>query len=80
VMVGIEQEDVTEINSGLKEGQRVISTGAAALRPGDRIIQPGQRAGGSGNRAGGAARGGRQGGGTPGVNANQGQTAAPAGR
>ena len=73
VTIGIEQQDFTEITSGLKEGQRIITTGAAALRPGDRIVMPGQRAGGSragGNRTGGR---GRRGGGTPGVNANQAQ-------
>lgn len=65
VVVGIEQQDLTEIVSGLNDGQRVISTGAAALRPGDRIVMAGQR--GGGGRAGG--RGGRQGGGQ--VNANR---------
>jgi multidrug efflux pump subunit AcrA (membrane-fusion protein) len=72
VTVGIEQQDFTELTSGVSEGQKIISTGAAALRSGDRIVLPGQRAGGGGraagaNRAGG--RGGRQGG----TNANQGQ-------
>ncbi len=73
VTIGIEQQDFTELTSGVKEGQRIITTGAAALRPGDRIALVGQRGGGA--RAGGAARGGRRGGGaaTPGVNANQGQ-------
>jgi HlyD family secretion protein len=73
VTIGIEQQDFTEIASGLKDGQRIITTGAAALRPGDRIVLAGQR-GGGGGRAAGGARGGRRGGGAaPGVNANQGQ-------
>jgi RND family efflux transporter MFP subunit len=72
VTIGIEQQDFTEIASGLKDGQRIITTGAAALRPGDRIVLAGQR--GGGGRAAGGGRGGRRGGGAaPGVNANQGQ-------
>jgi RND family efflux transporter MFP subunit len=70
VTVGIEQQEFTELTGGVKEGDRVISTGAGALRPGDRIVQPGQRAGGGGSRAGGS---GRRGGGAPGTNANQAQ-------
>ncbi len=71
--IGIEQQDFTEITSGVKEGQRIITTGAAALRPGDRIVMAGQR---GGNRAAGAGRGRRGGGAAaaPGVNANQAQT------
>ncbi len=75
VTIGIEQQEFTELTSGVKEGQRIITTGAAALRPGDRIVMAGQR---GGNRAGGTGRGGRRGGGAaPGVNANQGQQQAP---
>jgi hypothetical protein len=82
VTIGIEQQEFTELTSGVTEGQKVISTGAAALREGDRIVLPGQRAGGAGGRAaggnrGGGRRGGAQGGQT-GVNANRGQQ--PAGR
>jgi RND family efflux transporter MFP subunit len=76
VTTGIEQQDFTEITNGLKEGQRIITTGAAALRPGDRIVMAGQRGGrtGGGNRTGGTGRSGRRGGGAPdGVNANQAQ-------
>jgi HlyD family secretion protein len=72
VTTGIEEQEFTEVVTGLKEGQRIISTGAAALRPGDKIAMAGQR--GGGNRAGG---GGRRGGGAA-VSANQGQQ--PAGR
>ncbi len=73
VMIGIEEQEFTEVTSGVKEGQRIISTGAAALRAGDKIVLPGQR-------GGAAARGGRRGGGAPGArgespapNANRGQ-------
>ena len=69
VTIGIEQQEFTEVVSGLSEGQRIITTGAGALRPADRIVMAGQR---GGNRAGGTGRG-RRGGGAPGVNANQGQ-------
>ena len=74
VTIGIEQQDFTEITSGVQAGQQVISTGAAALRQGDRIVLPGQRAGGAaagGRRGGGAGR--RGGGAGDAVNANQGQ-------
>ncbi len=87
VTIGIEQQEFTEITNGVTEGQKVISTGAAALRAGDRIVLPGQRAGGgranAGGRGGGRSGGGRRSGqggegGQGGVNANQGQQ--PAGR
>jgi hypothetical protein len=71
---GIEQQDFTEITSGVKEGQRIITTGAAALRQGDRIVL----AGGD-SRGGGGGRGRRGGGAAPVVNANQSQQQ-PAGR
>jgi RND family efflux transporter MFP subunit len=71
VTIGIEEQEFTEVTSGVKEGQQVISTGAAGLRVGDKIALASQRSGGS-------ARGGRRGGGTPGgpgpaINANRGQ-------
>jgi RND family efflux transporter MFP subunit len=77
VKIGIEQQDFTELLSGVTEGQQIISTGAAALRQGDRIVLAGER--GGGNRAGGGRAGGRRGGGAP-VNANQGQQPAAPGR
>jgi hypothetical protein len=49
ITVGIEQQEFTEVATGVKEGQRIITTGAAALRPGDRIVMAGQR-GGRGER------------------------------
>ena len=57
VKTGIEQLDVVEVASGLSDGERVVTTGAAALREGDQILLPGQAPGGRG-----AGRGGRQGG------------------
>ncbi len=84
VVIGIEQQDFTEITTGVTEAQKVISTGAAALREGDRIVLPGQRAGGGGRAAGGnrggGRRGGGQGGGQPGVSANEGQRPARSGQ
>ena len=41
VTIGIEQQEFTEVATGLKEGQQIISTGAAALRPGDKIALAG---------------------------------------
>jgi HlyD family secretion protein len=85
VTVGIEQQDFTEITSGLQEGQRVISTGAAALREGDRIALVGSRVGGAARGGRGGRRGGGQdqepgaGSSTPPTNANQGQSALPRG-
>jgi RND family efflux transporter MFP subunit len=58
VTTGIEHQDFTEVVEGLQEGQKVISTGAAALREGDRIALPGANA-----RGGRGGRGGRRGGG-----------------
>jgi membrane fusion protein, multidrug efflux system len=70
VTIGIEQQEFTEIATGLKEGQQIISTGAAALRPGDRIVLAGQRGGGGSS--------GRRGGGAGATNASRGQQ--PAGK
>jgi hypothetical protein len=47
------------VAAGLSEGEKNITTGAAALREGDRIVLPGQ----SPQNAGGG-RGGRRGGGS----------------
>jgi RND family efflux transporter MFP subunit len=63
VKVGLADDTQVEISEGLAEGERIVTTGAAALREGDKIILPGQRQGGE--RAGGQpgqGRGGRQGG------------------
>jgi len=84
VVVGIEQQEFTEVTSGLREGEQVVSAGAAALRPGDRITLAGARGQGQGTAANGgrAGRGGRRGGaagrgqgGGGAVNANRGQQA-----
>lgn len=55
IQVGSEQADVIEVASGLKDGDRVITTGAAALRDGDRIVLAGQGRGrrGEGGRPAG---------------------------
>jgi RND family efflux transporter MFP subunit len=55
VTVGLQDADRTEIVDGLTEGQRVITTGALALRDGDRVLlasEAGQRQGGSGREGG----------------------------
>jgi len=56
IEVGLMDENQIEISSGLSEGDRIITTGAAALRDGDKIVLPGARGaaqGGGGNRGGG---------------------------
>lgn len=55
VATGIQHQDFTEVLTGLQEGQKIISTGAAALREGDRIVLAGARGGRAGRRGGGAA-------------------------
>lgn len=55
--VGLQDQDKAEIKSGLSEGQRVITTGAAALRDGDPVVLSGQ----GGGRAGGRPAGGQPG-------------------
>jgi HlyD family secretion protein len=45
VTVGIEQSDRIEILEGLTEGDRVVTTGAAALRDGDRVVIAAEAAG-----------------------------------
>lgn len=57
VTVGIEQADKTEIRDGVAEGDRVVTTGAAALRDGDRVVIAGE----AGGEEGAAARGNGQG-------------------
>jgi hypothetical protein len=64
VQTGLISQDKIEVASGLSEGDKVVTTGAGALREGDRILLPGQNAdarGGRGGRGGNrppAARGG----------------------
>ena len=59
VETGIRDGDRVEIVSGLKDGARVVTTGAGALKDGDRIVaaagdkgQQGGNAGGRGPQAG----------------------------
>jgi membrane fusion protein (multidrug efflux system) len=42
VTVGIIDGELAEVQDGLQEGERIITTGAAALREGDRIVLPGR--------------------------------------
>jgi RND family efflux transporter MFP subunit len=58
IEVGLSTDQLVEVASGLAEGDRVVTTGAAALREGDKIILPGGRQGGA-RTGGGAARGRR---------------------
>jgi RND family efflux transporter MFP subunit len=56
ITVGIEENALTEILEGVREGERVVTTGGAALRDGDRVIVAGASSGG-GNRGGAQAAG-----------------------
>jgi RND family efflux transporter MFP subunit len=62
IKVGLIDEHQVEVAEGLSEGERIVTTGAAALREGDKIVLPGQRQGGE-RAGGGSGRGGRQSGG-----------------
>jgi RND family efflux transporter MFP subunit len=56
VEVGIRDGEHIEITSGLKEGARVITTGAGALKDGDRIVAArGERQGGRGREGAGTS-------------------------
>jgi multidrug efflux pump subunit AcrA (membrane-fusion protein) len=61
VTVGIEEQAQIEILSGLAEGERVVTTGARALRDGDRVMPAGSDAGTEMDGPS-DARGGRRGG------------------
>ncbi len=69
VTLGIQQQELTEVVAGLEPGQKIVSTGAAALRDGDRILLGGQRNGG-GRRGRGL---GQSGGPAPELNAERAQ-------
>jgi len=56
VELGIEDTDRVEIKSGLKEGDKIVTTGATAVRNNDLLVIAG--AGGPGGPGGGAGRGG----------------------
>jgi RND family efflux transporter MFP subunit len=75
IQPGLSDEKFVEVASGLDEGDRIVSTGAGALREGDKIVLPGPGGGGTGGRgprggsqpgdaggAGGNGTGGRRGG------------------
>ena len=59
VTVGLSNPTLIEVSAGLTEGQRVVTTGATALREGDRVILPDQGQGRGGRGGGRGARGGR---------------------
>ena len=64
IEVGLTSDQLVEVASGLSEGDRVVTTGAAALREGDKIVLP------AGERAGGPGRGGQRRGGVVGRGAS----------
>jgi HlyD family secretion protein len=66
IETGLMGQDLVEVSSGLSEGDKIVTTGAAALREGDRILLPGQPQPGNagGGRGGRGQGGGRRGGGS----------------
>lgn len=85
IKVGLMDQENVEVTSGLSEGDRVVTTGAAALREGDRILLPGPAPGGAAAERGGGGRGGpgpQRGspGGPGGAPAGQGPQSTPGGR
>jgi hypothetical protein len=65
VETGFVDMDRVEVLSGLTDGQRVVTTGAVAVRDGDRVNVAGGREGRGGGRRGGGEGGGRSGGSEP---------------
>lgn len=63
VDIGIENDEHVEILAGLAEGDRVITTGAGALRDGDRFVVAGARGGRGGRGRNGNGGNGNGGGG-----------------
>jgi membrane fusion protein, multidrug efflux system len=61
VVTGIRDADAVEINAGVTEGTRVITTGAMALKDGDRVVPSSGRGGGGGGQAPATGNGGREG-------------------
>ena len=61
VKLGLQEAELVEVVAGLNEGEKIVTTGAAALKDGDTIILAGQGAGGGqgGRRGGQAPRGGQ---------------------
>ncbi|MBL8143453.1 MAG: efflux RND transporter periplasmic adaptor subunit, partial [Acidobacteria bacterium] len=58
VSVGLQDEAISEVATGVAQGDRVITTGAAGLRNGDKVLLEGQ----GGPQGGGRGPGGRPGG------------------
>ena len=81
VQLGIEDTERIEITGGLNEGDRIVTTGATAVRNNDQLIIAGAAkpgAGGPGGAGGRGGRGGAAGGDGQKPQAMGGQPAAPA--
>ena len=65
IEIGVEEDLRVEVISGVTENDKVITTGAGALRDGDRILLAGAGAGGGRGQGGGPGGAGRGGGQTP---------------
>src|SRR4029453_10984111 len=57
IQLGLISQEQVEVTWGWSEGDKVVTTGAGALREGDRILLPGQNADARGNRGGRGGRG-----------------------
>ncbi len=60
IQVGIHDGDNIEVVAGLKDGARVITTGAGALKDGDRVVAANETGGESGGRRRGGGESGAQ--------------------
>lgn len=73
VQLGIEDTDRIEITGGLAEGDKIVTTGAAAVRNNDQLVIAGAPAGPAGAGRGGQGRGGQSRGGAAGAGGSPGQ-------
>jgi RND family efflux transporter MFP subunit len=78
--VGIVNQTLAEVTSGLSEGESIVTTGAGALREGDRILMPGEAAAGAAGPAAGGRVGGQGGTGRGQAPAGQGRRGGGQGR
>ena len=79
IEAGVTTADLLEVTAGLTEGEKIITTGAGALREGDRIVLPGQKPQNASGQGGGrGGRGERRGGGGPGSGGGE-RSGAPSG-
>jgi len=79
IEAGVTTADLLEVTAGLTEGEKIITTGAGALREGDRIVLPGQKPQNASGQGGRGGRGDRRGGSGSGGSGGGERSGAPAG-